>query len=52
MVYRCKEAEGQTKLAEAVSQSLRRHHLAFYRAGINALVKRWTKTVEMDGDYI
>ena len=26
--------------------------LAFYRAGIHALVKRWTKTVEMDGDYI
>ena len=24
---------------------------AFYRAGIHALVKRWTKTVEMDGDY-
>ena len=25
---------------------------AFYRAGIHALDKRWTKTVEMDGDYI
>ena len=25
---------------------------AFYRAGIHALVKRWTKTVEMDRDYI
>ena len=25
---------------------------AFYRAGIHVLVKRWTKTVEMDGDYI
>ena len=25
---------------------------AFYRTGIHALVKRWTKTVEMDGDYI
>ncbi|XP_073526621.1 uncharacterized protein [Phyllobates terribilis] len=25
---------------------------AFYHAGIHALVKRWTKTVEMDGDYI
>ena len=31
---------------------LRRQDLAFYRAGIHALVKRWTKTVEMDGDYI
>ena len=25
---------------------------AFYQAGIHSLVKRWTKTVEMDGDYI
>ena len=25
---------------------------AFYRAGIHGFVKRWTKTVEMDGDYI
>ena len=33
-------------------QWLRRQDLAFYRAGIHALVKRWTKTVEMDGDYI
>ena len=31
---------------------LRRQDFAFYRAGIRALVKRWTKTVEMDGDYI
>ena len=25
---------------------------AFYRTGIHALVKRWTKMVEMDEDYI
>ena len=31
---------------------LRRQDLAFYRAGIHALIKRWTKTVELDGDYI
>ena len=38
---------------EAVKTSvLRRQYLAFYRAGIHALVKRWTKTVEMDGYYI
>jgi hypothetical protein len=36
----------------SVRQWLRRQHLAFYRAGLHALVKRWTKTVEMDGDYI
>ena len=36
----------------SVRQWLRRRDLAFYRAGIYSLVKRWTKTVEMDGDYI
>ena len=36
----------------SVRQWLRRQDLAFYRAGIHALVKRWTTTVEMDGDYI
>ena len=35
-----------------VRQWLRRQDLAFYRAGIHALVKRWTKMVKMDGDYI
>ena len=25
---------------------------AFYRAGIHVVVKRWIKTVEVDGDYI
>ena len=36
----------------SVRQWLRRQDLAFYWAGIHALVKRWTKTVKMDGDYI
>ena len=36
----------------SVRQWLRRKDLAFYRARIHALVKRWTKSVEMDGDYI
>jgi len=36
----------------SVRQWLRRQHLAFYRAWIHALVKRWTKTMEMGGDYI
>ena len=36
----------------SVRQWLRRQDLAFYRAGIHALVKWWTKTVEMDADYI
>ena len=36
----------------SVRQYLRKQQLAFYRAGIHAPVERWTKTVEMDGDYI
>ena len=36
----------------SVLQWLRRQDFAFYQAGIHALVKRWNKTVEMDGDYI
>ena len=36
----------------SVRQWLRRQDLAFYRAGRHTLVKRWTKTVEMDGDCI
>ena len=40
------------KMKTSMRQWLRRHDLTFYRAGILALVKRWTKTVEMDGDYI
>ena len=32
----------------SVRQWLMRKDLAFYRAGIHALVKRWTKSVEMD----
>ena len=36
----------------SVRQCLRRQDFAFYRAGIHALVKRWTKTVDMDGDNI
>ena len=47
LVPRCKEAEGQTSLKTSVRQWLRRQDLAFYRAGIHALVKRWTKTVEI-----
>ena len=50
-VHRCKEAEGQTRLADETRNG-RPATTAFYRAGIHALVKRWTKTVEMDGDYI
>ena len=49
-VRRCKDAEGQTWLADETGSG--RPATAFYRAGIHALVKRWTKTVEIDGDYI
>ena len=40
------------KLKDINVKTFRRQALAFYRAGIHALVKKWTKTVEMDGDYI
>ena len=50
-VRRCKEAEGKN-VKTSVRQWLGRQDLAFYQAGIHALVKRWIKTVEMDGDYI
>jgi hypothetical protein len=48
-VNKLKDKQG---LLTSVRQCFRRQHLAFYRAGIHALVKRWTKTVEIDGDYI
>ena len=53
-VRRCKDVKMKDKQGwlTSVRQLLRRQDLAFYRAGIHALVKRWTKTVEMDGDYI
>ena len=47
-VKKLKDKQGKT----SVRQWLRRQDLAFYWAGIHTLVKRWTKTVEMDGDYI
>ena len=47
-VKKLKDKQGLT----SVRQWLRRQDLAFYRAEIHALVKRCTKTVEMDGDYI
>ena len=54
-VRRCKEAEGQTRLADETRSDRPATAVTpgnIYRAGIHALVKRWTKTVEMDGDYI
>ena len=51
-VRRCKEAEGQRRLADETRSGRPATAVTFYRAGIHALVKRWTKTVEIDGDYI
>ena len=50
-VRRSKEAEGQTRLADE-TRSGRPAGDCFFRAGIHSLVKRWTKTVEINGDYI
>jgi hypothetical protein len=35
-----------------VEKWLRRADPEFYRVGIHALVPRWCKTVEKDGDYV
>ena len=51
-VKKLKDYKDEEAVKTSVRQWLRRQDLAFYRAGIHALVKRWTKTVEMDGDYI
>ena len=51
-VKKLKDFKDEEAVKTSVRQWLRRQDLAFYRAGIHALVKRWTKTVEMDGDYI
>ena len=47
-VKKLKDKQGWLK-KRGVAQETRP---AFYRAGIHALVERWTITVEMDGDYI
>ena len=44
-VKKLKDKEGWLT---SVRQWLRRQDLAFYRAGIHALVKRWTKTVKIE----
>ena len=51
-VHRGIHFKDEETVKTSVRQWLRRQYLAFYLAGIHALVKRWTKTVEMDGDYI
>ncbi|PSN48728.1 hypothetical protein C0J52_08792 [Blattella germanica] len=37
---------------ETLRQWLRNQDHEFYHTGIHALVKRWIKSVEKDGDYI
>ena len=44
--------EDEEAVKISVRQWVRKQNPAFYRTGIHALVKRWTKTVEKDGDYI
>ena len=58
-VRRYKEAEGHTRLADetrsgrpATAVTPGNIQRVDDWAGIHTLVKRWTKTVEMDGDYI
>ena len=44
--------EDTETLKRAVRQWFRKKDTNFYRAGIHALVRRWTKTVTNNGDYI
>ena len=50
-VKKLKGKQDEEAVKMSVRQWLRRQDLAFYQAGIQALVKRWTKTVEMNGNY-
>ena len=43
-VKKLKDKQDEETVKTSVRQWLRRQDLAFYRAGIHALVKRWIKT--------
>ncbi|GJQ70237.1 hypothetical protein Trydic_g22689 [Trypoxylus dichotomus] len=45
-------SEDEEAMKTSRRQWLKWKDSAFYHTGIHALVRRWTKTVEIDGDYI
>jgi histone-lysine N-methyltransferase SETMAR len=44
--------EDDSSVIVAVRKSLRRQGKSWYRQGIHALVPRWRKVVQVDGDYV
>jgi hypothetical protein len=44
--------EGDNSVTEAVRKWLCRHFKTWFRQGIHALVARWRKTLQIDGDYV
>jgi hypothetical protein len=44
--------ENDNSVIEAVRKWLRRQDKSWYRQGIHALVPRWHKAVQVDGDYV
>jgi hypothetical protein len=49
-VLRGTHFEDDNSVIEAVRKWLRRHDKSWYRQGIHALVSRWRKAVQVDGD--
>jgi histone-lysine N-methyltransferase SETMAR len=44
--------EDDNSVIEAARKWLPRQHKSWYRQGIHALVPRWCKAVQVDGDYV
>ena len=44
--------EDDDEVIDAVKTWLRRQSTDFYRQGFHALVSRWRKAVEREGDYV
>jgi hypothetical protein len=44
--------EDDENVIRAVRTCLREQEISWYREGLHALVSRWRKAVELDGDYV
>jgi hypothetical protein len=44
--------EDDESVIRAVSTWLREQETSWYREGMHALVSRWSKAVDVDGDYV
>jgi hypothetical protein len=52
MLLRGTHFEDDNSVIEAVRKWLCRQDKSWYRQGIHALVPRWRKAVQVDGDYV